>query len=39
MKGRQFFTLFADIMAAGNMPTPSDPNVTRVLANMGIIPG
>jgi hypothetical protein len=39
MDGREFFSLFAEIMHAGNMPSPTDPDMTRVLNDMGIIPG
>lgn len=39
MTAEQFFGLFTEIMAFGNMPAPADPVMNETLKNIGITPG
>ena len=39
MNATEFFTLFAQIMADGNMPSPNDIKMTKKLDSQGITPG
>ena len=39
MTAEQFFGLFTEIMAFGNMPAPPDPDMNETLKSIGITPG